>query len=206
MSDELTRNVVEHVQKTNQKWGVGCIAIKDHKMLMGLRCKEGDKPEWCFPGGSVEVGETPFAGVRRELFEETGLTAYKLELIASYYKSEYQDFLFVTDDFKGKLKPQEGELSELRWVTVEEAYKLPLFPFTKDSLDIIVEMNKKDNRFDLDIPEGYDRTNVVENYYRAINALGAIGTTKNIPEELKQLCLDASSTTLKIINYVNDNK
>jgi ADP-ribose pyrophosphatase YjhB (NUDIX family) len=194
-----------NIPKEDQKWGVGCVIIHNHKMLLGRRCKPGDKDEWCFPGGSVEKGETVYDGVMREVFEEVSLTPYKVDLVASYHKGEYQDFLFVCDNYDGIPKPQEGEFSELKWVTVEEAYKLPLFPYTKDSLDIIVDANKKDNRFNLG-ETGYDRARIVENYYKASGALMELGTTKNIPPELLQLSLDASAATLKIINYINENK
>jgi hypothetical protein len=52
----------------------------------------------------------------------------------------------------------------------------------------------------------YNRPKVVENYYIAMNALSNIGTIENIPEELRELCIKASSATLKIIEYVNNQK
>lgn len=51
-----------------------------------------------------------------------------------------------------------------------------------------------------------DAQRLVENYYRATNALMAIGTTEHIPDELLQICLNASRATTKIIDYVNEHK
>lgn len=51
-----------------------------------------------------------------------------------------------------------------------------------------------------------DREKVLTNYYRASSALMEIGTTQNIPEELKELAIDASAATLRIINYINSHK
>lgn len=49
----------------------------------------------------------------------------------------------------------------------------------------------------------YDRSKVIENYYKAANALMEIGTTENVPEDLKRLTINASSAVSKIIDYVN---
>lgn len=51
-----------------------------------------------------------------------------------------------------------------------------------------------------------DRTKIVTNYYRASSALMEIGTTKDIPEELKQLAVKASSATARIIDYINAHR
>ena len=43
------------------------------RVLFLLRGQDGDHPNtWCWPGGTVEPGETPEATARRELAEETG--------------------------------------------------------------------------------------------------------------------------------------
>ena len=54
-------------------------------------------------------------------------------------------------------------------------------------------------------PEIYLRS-IVQNYYTASNALCIIGTTENLPEELRNLCIQASNSTSKIIDYVNNHK
>lgn len=52
----------------------------------------------------------------------------------------------------------------------------------------------------------HDRLKIIENYYKASNALMEIGITKNIPDELKQLSINASSETMRIIDYINNHK
>lgn len=49
-------------------------------------------------------------------------------------------------------------------------------------------------------------SDVLLNYYRASNALTEIGTAENIPEELRQLAIKASVTTVKILEYINKHK
>jgi len=53
------------------------------------------------------------------------------------------------------------------------------------------------------VNDDYDRVSVIENYYRASNALMAIGIMENAPSQLKDLALDASRATVKIIDFVN---
>jgi hypothetical protein len=52
----------------------------------------------------------------------------------------------------------------------------------------------------------YDRSKVILNYYKAVSALMEIGITANIPEELKDLAVNASAATIKIIDYVNEHR
>lgn len=51
-----------------------------------------------------------------------------------------------------------------------------------------------------------DRIKVVENYYRASNALIEIGGIYDLPEELMQLTINASSALLKIVYYLNTHR
>jgi 8-oxo-dGTP pyrophosphatase MutT (NUDIX family) len=50
----------------------GVIVTDGHRLLLGHATRS---PRWDIPKGAVEPGETFAAAARRELFEETGLTA-----------------------------------------------------------------------------------------------------------------------------------
>jgi ADP-ribose pyrophosphatase YjhB (NUDIX family) len=56
---------------------VGLLAIvrRGDRFLLVRRAKEPNRGRWGFPGGVQELGETVIEGARRELLEETGLTA-----------------------------------------------------------------------------------------------------------------------------------
>ena len=62
--------------------GVSAIVVRDHTVLVGRRLGALGAGTWAFPGGKVDAGEQPHDAVRRELAEETGLTARTIEPIA----------------------------------------------------------------------------------------------------------------------------
>ncbi len=60
---------------------------EDNRVLMQLRSDTGT---WGFPGGSSELGDSLEDTARRELLEETGLTADRLEFITVLSGVAYQ--------------------------------------------------------------------------------------------------------------------
>lgn len=59
---------------------VGDAAVIDaHGRILLVR--RADNGKWAMPGGAIEVGETPAAGVVREALEETGVKAEALALV-----------------------------------------------------------------------------------------------------------------------------
>ena len=61
--------------------GVGGVVIAGERALLVRRGTEPLRGEWSIPGGLLEAGETLFAGVEREMQEETGLTVRVVGLI-----------------------------------------------------------------------------------------------------------------------------
>ena len=49
-----------------------------------LLMRRSDNQHWAMPGGALEVGETPAAGVMREVFEETGLRCRAVALVGVF--------------------------------------------------------------------------------------------------------------------------
>lgn len=60
--------------------GVGVLVIRDRLILLGKRISSHGTGTWAAPGGRLEFGETLEDCARRELREETGLTASSIEL------------------------------------------------------------------------------------------------------------------------------
>lgn len=61
--------------------GVGVILLRPDGVLLVRRAKPPAAGAWSLPGGAQEVGERLEDGARRELLEETGLSAGPLEFI-----------------------------------------------------------------------------------------------------------------------------
>ena len=100
------------------------------RVLLQLRT---DDHQWSFSAaGSMEPGESPEETARRELLEETGLTAGTLELYGVYAGPEEHyfypngdevynvEFAYACRDWTGTLKCQEGEVEALRFFTLDE--------------------------------------------------------------------------------------
>ena len=128
----------------NMKNTTLCYIEKDGKYLMMHRIKkenDENKDKWVGIGGKLEAGESPFDCVRREAFEETGLTLTSLRyrgiitFVSDIYGTEYMH-LFTTDKFSGELKAECDE-GNLEWVKKTDVVNLPIWEGDKIFLKLI---------------------------------------------------------------------
>ena len=127
---------------------VSAVALidRDGRVLLAQR-PEGKSMAglWEFPGGKVEVGETPEAALIRELEEELGINTWKSCLAPLTFASHtYEDFhllmpLFACRKWEGMPQPRENQT--LKWVRKQElrsydmpAADVPLIPILYDWL------------------------------------------------------------------------
>ena len=109
-----------------------CYLEKNEKYLMMHRTKKEhdiNKDKYIGLGGHLEHGESPEECVRREILEESGLTAGNLRLrgIITFVIDDADEytFLYTGDDFSGELK--ECDEGDLVWIDKEELEKLPIW-------------------------------------------------------------------------------
>lgn len=110
---------------------VGASVIVEDRQGRILLQKRADNHCWGYPGGSVELDEVVEEAARRELLEETGLTAENLELFGIFSGKDTHyiypngdevsnvDIVYLCKDYSGKLKCQEDEMEELRFFSWE---------------------------------------------------------------------------------------
>ncbi|WP_214484196.1 NUDIX hydrolase [Bacillus sp. SM2101] len=119
---------------------------KSNRVLLQLR---KDNRRWGLPGGSSEMGETLEEVARRELFEETGLTANSLKLFnvfsgeEFYYKYPNGDevynvvSVFICTSFDGVCKKDVSEVADLQFFHLNELPEKinpPDYPIIKEYL------------------------------------------------------------------------
>lgn len=124
-----------------------CYMEKYGKYLLMLRNskKKRDDPsygKWIGVGGKLEKDETPDECARREILEETGLTAIKLiprgivTFISDKWETEYM-FLYTVNEFEGELTAcDEGELY---WVQKDQIFGLNLWDGDRIFLHLLRE-------------------------------------------------------------------
>ena len=85
---------------------------------------------WEFPGGKIRAGETPLAGLRRELEEELGIELLAAEPLLTY-QHRYPERIvqlevFLVADWSGEPRGLEGQ--PLQWLAGGELLAAGLLP------------------------------------------------------------------------------
>lgn len=119
------------------------------KILM-VRHSYGDKSMWHFPGGAYDPErEVPSDSARRELTEETGLTANTLMPLLTY-KTDAQGnddtvevFVNIINFEPHQQTPHvhDPEVADLRWFDVDELLETPkVYRITRQSIRTLKHM------------------------------------------------------------------
>ncbi len=119
------------------------IAVRDEKVLLQQRADNG---LWGYPGGYLELGETPEESAKREFLEETGLIAHEIQLYGVFagekrhftYPNGHEvyvtDVVYTCHDFSESGYSHDDEVLEVKWFPLN-ALPDNLTPSLKDILE-----------------------------------------------------------------------
>ncbi|NMB08327.1 MAG: NUDIX hydrolase [Tissierellia bacterium] len=132
------REIVEH------PGSVGIIAITDdgHLVLVKQFRKPVEKTLLEIPAGKIEINEEPKETALRELYEETGYRAEKIEYLFEFYTSpgfsnEKMYLFLATELIEGNAEPEDDEYIEIEKIKLEDLIEMILKGEIVDSKTII---------------------------------------------------------------------
>ena len=135
----------EPVEKGQLK-GCGVLVVQDGKILCGTRIERGGRGKLCGPGGHIEPGEAPNEAAHREASEEFGIECEKLIPLGTL--KDGSSAIFMCTEFTGTPEPDEEEMTDAQWLTIDELREENLFGPFEESLDLLDQVQK--NRRDYD--------------------------------------------------------
>lgn len=136
--------------------GIFCLSKDERKILLAKSYKFKNK--WVPPGGHIELGESIEKAVRREAFEEVGLKVRKQKVFQiqesifspTFHKKRHHIYLEVVCSVSSeKVKLDNDELQEFKWVSLSEALKMNLEASTRKSIKKLIELKKEEYSSDL---------------------------------------------------------
>lgn len=121
---------------------VGALVINPEDKILMIRTYKWSNL-WGIPGGKIKSNETSEAALRREMKEETGLDIHDIQFVMVQDCIRSKEFFkpahFLLLNYTARTESSEvvlnEEADEFRWVTIDEAYQLPLNTPTRILLD-----------------------------------------------------------------------
>ncbi|MDE8345889.1 MAG: NUDIX hydrolase [Acidocella sp.] len=117
--------------------GIGVVLLRGDEVLLVKRARPPAAGAWSLPGGKQELGERAEDTARRELFEETGLTAGPM-ILAGYVDSLHHDssgrleYHYTILDFcaryTGGVARAGDDVADVAWVAAADFDAYNLWP------------------------------------------------------------------------------
>jgi ADP-ribose pyrophosphatase len=127
---------------------VGVLPFLDDRVLMvrQYRYVQQENHRWEMPTGGVHPGETPEIAAQRELQEEVGYSAGRLEWVSSYYTSksicdETAHLYLGYDLVPAALPPDETEFLEIAALPFADVLGMVLRSEIRDGMTVIAVLH-----------------------------------------------------------------
>ncbi|GAA1014369.1 hypothetical protein Aple_079670 [Acrocarpospora pleiomorpha] len=137
-------------RKINANRNVAVVALRDEDGRVLMIRTSRLPSRWQPIGGGMNPDESsPVDTLRREVREEAGIDLLPQDLRpiveAPYDFGEGTVYFFEAEigDRKSKIRLAENEITEHRWVTVDEARRLPVFPATEKFLIVLQQVDER---------------------------------------------------------------
>lgn len=130
---------------------LGYVLRGDEVLLIHRNARKNDQHlgKYNGLGGKLEANEDVVAGFRRELFEESGLIAEKLQLRGTVSwpgfgirGENWLGFIFRVDEFSGELKSVNPE-GELDWYPISQLSQLPMWEGDRYWLPLVFDKDPR---------------------------------------------------------------
>ena len=131
------REIIEH------SGGACVLYVEDGKVLLVRQYRYAyGESIYEIPAGKLNLGEVPMLAAQRELEEETGIKAGRLELLyVAYPTPGYTDekiYIYrAFDGVKTAQNPDDGEFVDVEWIPLETVKKMLKNGEIKDAKTII---------------------------------------------------------------------
>lgn len=154
--DDVTRpdgnpGIYGVVHYKNVAVGVVAIDAADRVLLVGQYRYTVDEYSWEIPEGGAPSNEDPLDAAKRELREETGVTARKWTALGKLHLSnsvsDEVGFYFLAEDLEeGEAEPDGTEELAVKWVPFEEVMRMVRSSEITDALSVLSLLRVESDR------------------------------------------------------------